>query len=202
MGFSKEEGASWKKRVPEKMIVDCSTTAYWYQTEPHKTFGPFPSYTTRLPVNVTPKPMTPSTINETLNIVCDNGRRDVVYLAKGWDFVFEQGVPGRMSRKEKSEKRGDVECWCDNEDLKVKLICPKGASGKLMLHLVDADQKGRVEQVFVGGREMGTHRDFGDGKWVDLKIDKTMTEGGSIDLDMKPLAGQTAVVSGIRFETD
>ena len=44
MGFSKEEGASWKKRFPEIMTVDCSTTAYWYQTEPHKPFGPFPPW--------------------------------------------------------------------------------------------------------------------------------------------------------------
>jgi D-arabinan exo alpha-(1,3)/(1,5)-arabinofuranosidase (non-reducing end) len=198
MGFEKQEGANWKKRFPEIMTVDCSTTAYWYQQEPHKPFGAFPSNAERQPVNVQTRPMKASTTNETLNLVCENGRKDVIYLKKGWDFVFEQGLPGRMPRKGGKE----VECWCDDKDLKVKLICPAGASGKLRLHIIDADKLGRVEQVLVNGKEMGTYSDFGEGKWIELKIDQSVTEDGAINLDVKHVSGRNAVVSDIRFETE
>jgi D-arabinan exo alpha-(1,3)/(1,5)-arabinofuranosidase (non-reducing end) len=197
MGFTMQEGANWMKRLPERMTVDCSTTAYWYQTEPHKPFGPFPSWAARQPVDVETTPMKPSTPNETFDITCGKGMKDVVYLKKGWDFVFEKGVPGVMRRK-----GGDVQCWCDTKDLKVKLICPAGASGKLMLHIIDADKLGRAEQVFVNGREMGSYSDFSEGKWVGLKIDRSETEAGAIVLDIKPVGGHNAVVSDIKFETD
>jgi hypothetical protein len=197
MGFGKQEGANWKKRFPDIMTVDCSTTTYWYQTEPHKPFDAFPSCAERRPVNVETKPMKPSTEKETLNLNCEKGLKDVVYLKKGWDFVFEQGVPGRMPRK-----GGDVECWSDAKDLKIKLTCPAGANGKLMLHIVDADNLGRVEQVLVDGRDMGTFGDFREGKWIEFKIDNTVTQDGAIDLNIKPVHGLNAVVSNIRFETE
>lgn len=197
MGFGKQEGANWQKRVPEIMTVDCATTAYWYQKEPHRPFGPFPSYAERLPVNVETKPMKPSTEKETLNLNCEKGRKDVVYLKKGWDFVFEQGFAARMPRK-----GGDVECWADPKDLKVKLTCPAGASGKLLLQIVDTDNLGRVEKVLVNGQEMGTYSDFREGKWIELPIDKQMTSAGAIDVDIKPVAGLNAVVSHIRFEAE
>jgi hypothetical protein len=198
MGFEKAEGARWKKRFPEIMTVDCATTTYWYQKEPHKSFGPFPSHAERLPVNVETRPMKASTTNETLNLNCEKGLKDVVYLKKGWDFVFEKGLPARMPR----EGGGNVECWSDPEELKVKLICPAGASGKLLLHLVDADKLGRVERVFVNGREMGTYSDFSEGKWIELQIDKGVTQDGAIAVSIKPVSGRNAVVSHIRFETD
>ena len=77
---------------------------------------------------------------------------------------------------------------------------PGGASGKLMLHLVDANKLGRVEKVFVDGREMGTYGDFSEGKWVELNVEKSATKGGAIDVDIKPVGGYSAVVSNIRFE--
>ena len=202
MGFSKEEGARWMKRFPEKMRVDCSTTAYWYQTEPHRPFGPFPSNAERRPVNVETRPMKASTENETLNINCGRGAKDVVYLKKGWDFVFQNGIPGRMSQRDNDGKTTEVECWCDTNDLKVKLTCPAEASGKLLLHIVDADKLGRAEKVFINGREMGTYSDFGEGKWIELQIDKTVTKDGAISVDIKPDNTHDAVVSNIRFEAE
>jgi hypothetical protein len=202
MGFSKQEAANWKKRVPERMIVDCSTTAYWYQTEPHQPFGLFPSWTERQPVNVEIRPMKASTPNETLNLICGKGRRDIIYLGKGWDFVFENGNPGNMQQKDKSGKTENVECWSDDRDLKVKLICPPGANGKLLLYIIDADKLGRAEKVFVNGTEMGAYGDFGDGKWIEFKIDKSVTKDGAINVDIKPENGHDAVVSNIRFEAE
>jgi hypothetical protein len=198
MGFEKEEGASWKKRFPERMTVDCSTTAYWYQKEPHKPFGAFPSPAARQPVNAETRPMKASTTNETLNLNCGKGLKDVVYLAKGWDFVFERGLPGRM----RQEGGGNEECWSDPQELKVKLICPAGVSGKLLLHIIDADKQGRVERVFVNGQEMGPYSDFSEGKWIELNIDKSVTEDGAIHVSLKPASGGNAVLSHIRFETE
>lgn len=197
MGFSKKEGANWKKRFPEIMTVDCSTTAYWYQKEPHKSFGPFPTHAERQPMNVETRPMKPSTKNETLNLNCGKGKHDIVYLKNGWDFVFAKGVPGRMPQNGK-----DVECWCDPKDLKIELTCPAGANGKLLLHIIDADKLGRVEAVVIDGKEMGTYSDFSDARWVEFQIDKRVTEDGAINIEIKPHSGPNAVVSNIRFETE
>jgi len=146
--------------------------------------------------------MKASTENETLNINCGRGAKDIVYLKKGWNFVFENGIPGRMSQKDNDGKTTEVECWCDTNDLKVKLTCPAEASGKLLLHIVDADKLGRAEKVFINGREMGTYSDFGEGKWIELQIDKTVTKDGAISVDIKPDNTHDAVVSNIRFEAE
>ena len=198
LGFSLEERPNWEKMFPTGVTVDCSTTAYWYQKEPHKAFGALGTYAERRPVNVVQAMGTPSMEKETVYLNCNAGNTEIAYLKAGWDFVFEQGFSGVMPQ----EGTPGVPCWADDNEIKFDLTCPAGVKGKLLLYIADADKLGREEVVYVDGQEMGTFADFSEGKWVEFAIGEAVTGDGVIKVGIKRINGLNAVVSKVRFEAE
>jgi hypothetical protein len=196
IGFGKNENPIFRELFskPEN-ILEFSSVAYWYQTEPHTPLAAMPNSSSRKPTGLTPTGK-PSGPGETLAIYCGSASEENDYVRPGWDYVLKQGYtyagwPTKVNH-----------CWADSKSLDFDITCPKGVSGTLKLYLLDGDNfgGGRAETLAVEGRAIGDYRDFQNGVWVDVPISKADTGDRRISVSLRNENPQAnAVVSIVRF---
>lgn len=123
---------------------------------------------------------------------------EVEYLKPGWDFRLLQGEPHNDSiARIEGWPRG---YWRSFEDeIKVRLLCPKGVSGTLKLYLLDGDKKGRKEAVEVAGRRIGEYQNLESGTWVEAPVSAADTADGGLPITIRRIAGPDATISEIVF---
>ena len=199
VGFGKNEHPMFREvfSKPENPL-EFSRVAYWYQTEPHKSFRSLPIARNRRPSGLA-ETQGGHEDGETLVLMCGKMNGEDQYLADGWDFIFRRGYSF-----EGSPWTSDIKhCWADPESLEFDITCPKRVSGTLRLYILDGDnfQGGRRQSVSVAGRMIGEYEGFQTGKWVEVPISAADTSRGRIAVVMKNLKpGANAVVSIVRFK--
>jgi len=197
VGFGKNEIETWRKG-PRLPPMQFSSVCYWYQTEPHRAFGPMPSPRERRPTMLRVAPGRTLEQGEALSLKCGAPDGDIEYLAEGWDFVLRSGY-GHNGQPWTSEVK---HCWADFKELAFDIVCPKGASGTLRLYLLDGDNfgGGRKQSVVVEGRPVGEFAGFQQGRWVEAPVSADDTRDGFIAVRMLPSRpGNNAVVTYVRF---
>ncbi|HET6456560.1 MAG TPA: DUF2961 domain-containing protein, partial [Armatimonadota bacterium] len=195
VGFGKQEtGFRTDFSKPENPL-EFSSVAYWYQQEPHATWTPMGDARHRRPTFFQ-QPSAHDT-NETVVLNCGQARKEIEYLADGWDFAFKrgysyQGWPSQVNH-----------CWADFDSLEFDIVCPKESSGILKLYIIDGDNLagGREESISVAGKLIGSYKGFQSGQWIEIPISGADTASGRISVVIKNLKpGGNAVVSLVRFE--
>ena len=200
VGFGKNEHPTFREQFskPENPL-QFSSVAYWYQTEPHKTFAPLLSARDRQPKIPSPATQKYQDTGETLVLNCGSTAGDEEFLADGWDFVFKKGYSfcGSPWTTEINH------CWADFDSLEFEIICPAGVSGTLRMFILDGDNftGGRRQAITVADKPVGEYENFQSGRWIEVPISAADTAGGRIPVVMKNLKpGANAVVSFVRFQ--
>jgi hypothetical protein len=189
--------------------LEFSSCCYWYQTEPHVPFPPMPSHRLRRPSLDAEQQKAYDALAEPakkagLALQCYLGdpNHEESYVADGYDLTLDEGY--RFNDTTDIWKGAPVKhCWASWDDLKMTLVTPKGAAGKLRLYLVDGDNfgGGRKETITVGGRNVGTFGDFQQGKWVEVDLTPADTAKGEVPILIhNARVGANVVISIAEFK--
>ena len=182
-------------------VLEFSSVAYWYQTEPHQPFAPLPPVAARRPTNYVPQRLPKPTdkahvdAGEALAINC-GGTPEDEFVKQGWNYELLQGfsyngLPAPINY-----------CWADYKSVVFEITCPKGARGTLKLYIADPDGYGggRKESVTVAGRKIGNYENFQKGLWIEAPVSAADTTEGKFEVVIANIKGDAnAVISQVRF---
>lgn len=133
-----------------------------------------------------------------LIVQCGKGKgNDQMFLrSPGYDCKLTQGAnfdgwPGDAIK---------THCWVHEKKVCFEVVVPPGSEGVLRLVLVDGDNLGRKERVFVQDRRLGDYADFGSrGREVTAPISGDDAKSGKINVSVVTLGPASAVVSTVVF---
>ena len=196
IGFGKNENPVFREVYSKpNNDLELSSTAYWYQKEPHHPLGRLPGASERKP-SALPSTSKPPEPGAAFAVNCGNVSEEDDFFKPGWDYTLKKGYTYSGWPTEVNH------CWADSNSLQFDIICPKGASGTLKMYILDGDNftGGREQAITVAGRLIGEYRNFQKGVWVETPVTQADTVSGRIPVVMKNLKpGANAVVSIIRF---
>jgi len=202
VGFGKNEARFFfDEYSKQENLLEFSSVAYWYQTEPHLPFPRLPAARERRPKFITVQSNEAPAPGETLIVYCGNMAEEDAYLAEGWDYQLKKGYafqgpqwPGPVNY-----------CWADYDSLEFDITCPVGISGVMRMYLLDGDNfsGGRRQLLRVEDRTIGEFEGFQSGRWVEVPVSAQDTTDGRISVVIKNLKpGSNAVVSILKFKVE
>jgi hypothetical protein len=183
--------------------IQFSSTCYWYQAEPHAPFPPMlaldkraaaPDHRFWLHPETLPSASELRDRGVKLHVMCGRPKQEVFLAEPG--FGFEP----RQSYAYEGWAPPIYYCRADENELKLDVIVPKNAAGKLRLFIMDPDsfKGGRRQKMSVGDTDLGEFRDFQKGKWVEVDVTPEMTADGKLPVRAKNIQGN-AVVSIVEW---
>ncbi len=210
IGFGKhEEPWYFPEYSKPHTRVQFSSTAYWYQTEPHAPFPPLPPAAERGPApedrfwpgkEELPTAETARPRGLKLAMFCGCAAKEVVYAEPGYSIGAISGEAfDRWPLPNYHCRASDRPL---NSNMDIELLVPAGAEGTVRLLVADPDKPsgGRKQEVFVAGKSLGIVENFQDGRWLQQPLTKQDTATGKILIRAKNLKeGANAVISKIEW---
>jgi hypothetical protein len=109
-------------------------------------------------------------------------------LADGFDYTVEDAHSYRDAL---------AACW-HGQRMRVRITCPKGFGGTLLVHLWDWSAQDRSVALFFEGRDLGPVSDYaGDGHWLRLPVTSPETDDGELVLTVRNTGGPNATISSV-----
>jgi hypothetical protein len=186
--------------------IQFSSTCYWYQSEPHLAFPPMIPAKERAPApekmfwpDEPPPPPTAEQLRARgvkLYMACGRPEKEVLFSESGF------GATARRGYEWAGWGPPVFHCRADNGEVRIELTVPKDAEGILRLYIIDPDsfEGGRKQEVFVGDKSVGTFEKFQEGRWIEAKVDKSMTADGKLLIKAdNRTAKSNAVISTIEW---
>jgi hypothetical protein len=207
IGFGKNEDPSFHKQFSRPgNELQLSSTAYWYQTEPHAPLPPMPPASERTPApedSFWPAKKSPEPSADELRargvrllMLCGRPEKEVFFAEKGFGAVARSGYtwdgfPPPV-----------YHCRAANDELRIELTVPKGAKATVRLYVADPDnfEGGRQERITVAGKSLGLIKDFQNDRWLEQALDPSDTASGTVLIRVtNARQGSNAVVSIIEW---
>jgi len=202
IGFGANEDPFFRREFSKPgSTLQLSSTAYWYQIEPHAGLPPMPAAADRAPAPEEafwPDKEKLPTVEELkkrdvrLLMLCGRPEKEVIYAEPGFaaapksGYTFDGwGMPV-------------YHCRADNKNLQIELTVPKGIAGVVRVYAIDPDnfQGGRKQTVSVAGRSLGLVEDFQEGRWLEQRISSQDSAGGKLLIEARNAReGSNAVIS-------
>jgi hypothetical protein len=207
IGFGKNEDPSFHKQFSKAgNELQLSSTAYWYQAEPHTPLQAVPPALERAPApedSFWPAKKEPLPSVEELRsrgvrlyMLCGRPEKEVLFAEPGFAAVATKGYaydgfPPPV-----------YHCRAANDELQIELTAPKGAKGAVRLYIVDPDnfEGGRRQNVTVAGKSLGLIKDFQEGRWLEMPLTASDTADGRVLISAaNARKGSNAVVSIVEW---
>jgi len=178
-----------------------SSTAYWYQSEPHSAFPKIPGAAERTPAPEErfwpdrEKLASPAELQSRgvkLQMLWGHPDKEIAYAAPGYSAAASAGYAWSGWAPPVYYARAS------NDAVELTLSVPKSASGLLRLYIIDPDsfEGGRKQKVSVAGRSLGTFEHFEEGKWLEQKLEAQETADGRVVVRAEnERKGSNAVIS-------
>lgn len=202
IGFGAKEDPVFQRDFSKPgSTLQFSSTAYWYQTEPHAVLPKPPAAADRAPAPEErfwpdkEKPVNTAELQGRgvkLQMLCGHPDKEVPFAAPGYSVAAGAGytwnnwpLPVYFAR-------------ASDEAVELVLFVPKGVSGTVRLFIVDPDsfQGGRKEKLSIGNHSLGPFDHFAEGKWVEQKLNADETADGRVVIRAENARrGSNAVVS-------
>jgi hypothetical protein len=206
IGFGANEDPVFRREFAKSgNALQLSSTAYWYQTEPHAPQPALAPAAERVPAPEEafwPEREAVPTADELrarkvkLLMLCGRSKGEVVFSEPGYaakavkGFTFEGwGLPV-------------YHCRAGNDETVVQLTVPRGARGRVRVFVTDPDnfEGGRKQQVVIGGHELGVVEGFQAGRWFEQPLDSATTAEGQVTIRaVNARRGANAVLSMIEW---
>lgn len=162
--------------------LELSSTAYWYQQEPHAPFPELPPAEKRRPTERSWKDMEklpdPESLRKDgvkLHFRCGRPEQESIFAEPGYAAEVKQGFAYTGWPFPIFHTRAD------EKEVQILLTTPAGKAGRLRLYMIDPDHfmGGRHQEVFIGDTSVGEIKDFDDGYWLETPITAATTSSGS-----------------------
>lgn len=210
IGFGEKEDPMFRREFSKPgSELQFSSVCYWYQTEPHAPLPPMPAAAERAPAPE--EPLWP--YKETLptaedfrkkdvkfHMLCGRPGKQIIFAEPGFDAAIKGGHPWDGWNPPVYHCHATVEAL--NEKFQIELKVPKGATGKLRLYVLDADnlRGGRRQEITVAGKSLGVIEKFQEGRWLEQPISAEETANGKVVIEAKNLVdGGNAVISIVEW---
>jgi hypothetical protein len=208
IGFGDNEDPSFHRDfIKPGSELQFSSTVYWYQVEPGSQQPPIQPVAERAPApdnrfwlmggkENLPEPAELQKRGVRLHMLCGRPEKEVIFAEPGYGaevkagFAYDGWIPPVYH------------CRASETKLGIELTVPKGAAGVLRVYVLDPDnfKDGRTQEMFVGGKSIGTFSDFQAGRWIERAVNAAETAEGRVlveAVNAKP--GANAVVSVIEW---
>lgn len=206
IGFGANEAPMFRKNFSKRgNMMQFSSTAYWYQIEPHAAFPPMLASAERTPApeeafwpekEEVPDPEALKGRGVMLRMLCGRSKGETVFAEEGYaakavrGYTFE-GWPLPV-----------YHCRASEDIAEMALTVPKGAAGTVRVFVIDPDdfKGGRHQVVMVAGRTIAEVDNFGEGRWLETQVSSAETAEGQVIVGAKNLRkGSNAVLSIIEW---
>jgi hypothetical protein len=209
VGFGESEDPMWARDYSRPGFqIQFSSTAYWYQAEPHAAFPPTPPSVDREPAPEQPGwpgseglPSADALRSRGVKLRMHCGRLpgEVVFAEPGFSGLSKGGDPWDgwtfpVYHVRTSDTAFDVE-----------LTVPKGAKGTVRVYIADTSDfgGGRKEHVQIAGEDMGLFENFHDGRWIEKRLGPERTADGKVVVRaVNAKKGSNAAISIIEWVGD
>jgi len=206
IGFGANEDPVFRRDFSKPgSTLQLSSTAYWYQVEPHLPLSPMPVAVDREPAPEIPfwpeKEQLPTA--ETLKnrgvrllMLCGRPQQEVIYADLGFAAEAKSGYNWD------GWSLPVYHCRADDKNLRIELTVPKGTKGIIRLYVIDPDsfQGGRKQTLTVAGHPLGVIEHFQEGRWLEQHITPKDSGDGTILVEAhNDRDGSNAVISIIEW---
>ena len=200
IGFGKNENPFFAARFSAPgSELEFSSVCYWYQTEPHAAFPALPPAEQRVLMAAEEKLPSAEELKGRgvrLHMCCGRPGKEVIFAESGYGAAVVEGFayagfPPPV-----------YYCRAGEQEAVVELTVPKGAAGTVRVYVIDPDvfEDGRKQEVFAGGKSLGTVENFSKGKWLERTLGTQETADGKVAVRVKNARqGANAVVSIIEW---
>jgi hypothetical protein len=166
-------------------MLQLSSTAYWYQQEPHAAFPPMPPAVDRAPAPQSAfwpgKEKLPSADElrnrgVKLEMLCGRPEKEVIFAEPGFSAEAKAGYAYA------GWDPPVYHCRADSKEVQIELTVPAKIVGKVRLFVADPDrfQGGRRETIQVAGKSLGKVEDFANGRWLEHELTAEETQNGKV----------------------
>ena len=206
IGFGVNEDPSFRREFSKRgNSLQFSSTVYWYQAEPHAPLPSLPSAAERAPAPEQafwPDKETVPTADELrargvkLEFLCGRPEKELLFAENGYSAAVTQGYAWNGWGLPVSH------CRADNQEVKIELSVPKGATGLVRLYIVDPDnfEGGRKQEIKLNGDLLGQFSGFQEGRWIEKRMTADKTAGGTVTLTAtNTRKGANAVISIVEW---
>lgn len=186
IGFGANEDPMFRREYSKPgSTLQFSSTAYWYQAEPHAPLPAIPSAQDRAPApeepfwpdkEKLPDPGELKARGVKLLLLCGRPQKEAFYAEDGFSATIQKGyawsgwnLPVYYAR-------------AGNDEVEVRLHIPKEAAGRVRVYAIDPDtfEGGRKQRVQVGSTKSEVFEHFEQGKWFEQAIGPEQTAEGSL----------------------
>ena len=114
-----------------------------------------------------------------LSMRCGVAGGEVVHAAEGYGARVLQGFSCASVGKWVPPVN---HCRADENEIRIALTAPRGATGTLRLYVIDPDRfyGGRREEIFVDGTSLGIVEDFVGGRWLEHAVTPETAADGEV----------------------
>ena len=114
-------------------------------------------------------------------------------MADGFNYAVEDAY---------SYRDAISSCW-HGQNMRLRISCPRGFEGTLLVHLWDWSAQNRSVALFFEGRDLGPVSDYtGDGHWLRLPVTSVETDDGELVRTVRNTAGPNATISSVVLLAD
>ncbi len=173
MAFGATEDYYLQEYSKPEFPLEISSTAYWYQTEPHRKFQPMLPYHDRLPgLNSAQRQAYDARAQGyrrrgvALAVACGHPLRELEFAEEGFKYECTRGRdyvgwPGRTTH-----------CWTDDDSVECVIHGPPKTEGMLRLYVIGPDRPrgGRRMKLVVAGKEIGRLDHVQRGRWIEIPV--------------------------------
>jgi len=206
IGFGAHEDPMFRREFSKPgSTLQLSSTVYWYQTEPHAALPPMPSAVDRAPApeqafwpdkEILPSAEELKERDVRLLMLCGRPEKEVIHAEPGYSATATSGYTYD------GWAMPVYHCRADNNDLRIELGVPRGATGVVRVYVIDPDdfEGGRKQTVSVAGKSLGLVENFQDGRWLEQRITSQDSAEGKLLIEASNArTGSNAVISLIEF---
>ncbi len=205
IGFGEKESPFFRREFSRTgSTLQFSTTAYWYQIEPHAPLPEMPAATEREPAPEQPfwpdKETPPSTVElkkrgVKLEMLCGRAGEEVVLADDGYGATVKHGFVWNGWGLPVYHARAD------KKKVELELSVPKNAAGLVRVYVIAPDDYdgGRKQTLGIAGEEIPMEH-FQDGKWIERRIGSDQTASGKVKIRASnSRKGGNAVISIVEW---
>ncbi len=204
IGFGKNEDPFFRSQFSKPgNELQLSSTAYWYQTEPHSPLPPVPAAPERVPapeVAFWPHEEKLPSAEELRNrgvcllMLCGHKEKEVIFAEEGYAAAVKKGYAYD------GWSPPVYHCRASDEEVEIELTVPERATGMVRLFMMDPDsfQGGRKQTISVGKKSLGLIENFQEGRWLEHTLTEEETADGKVLIRAaNARQGSNAVISVI-----